>query len=584
MEDRTLLPRGMVREAVRPLDTKSDLLLLIDNVVDYAIFLLDPNGNVKTWTLGAQRMKGYTAEEIIGQHFSRFYTPEDLATGKPDHELLVAGEVGRFEDEGWRVRRDGTRFWASVVITALRGPDGELRGFGKVTRDLSERKRTEELERELMRRKVAREAAQSAEERIGKVERRQRDAAQFLADASAAMAESLDYGATLRRIASLVVPRMADWCAVHLSEDGAIRKLTVAHVDPAKVALAEELESKFGPRPEDAGGVAAVLRSGMPQLYPQLTDDTLAAGARSDEHLRALRGLGIRSVILAPLKAHGTTLGVITIVTAESGRIYSDHDLAIAEELGRRAAAAIENARAYREARAAIRVRDEFLSVAGHELKTPLAALQLQLQSLVAAFGGNVDPRQMSKLVQRLGKTLGQAERLESLVNELLDVSRISSGRLVLQAEQCDLAEIAAEVIERHSEEVRRAGSSVAFEQTGDPVGSWDRGRLDQVVSNLFANAVKYGSGGPIAVRVDGDDAERVRLSVRDHGIGIAHADQARIFGRFERAVSERNYGGFGLGLWIVRELVAAHGGRVSFESSPGEGSTFFVEVPRKAL
>jgi PAS domain S-box-containing protein len=583
MADRTLLPRGFSREPAKQVDTKSDLLLLIDNVVDYAIFLLDPQGNVKTWTLGAQRMKGYAAEEIIGQHFSRFYTPEDLASGKPDRELLLAREVGRMEDEGWRVRRDGSRFWASVVITALRGPDGELRGFGKVTRDLTERKRTEELERELMRRKVAREARELADARIREVEKRQREAAQFLADASAAMTESLDYGITLRRIASLVVPRLADWCAVHLWEDGAIRKLTVAHVDPAKVALAEELESKYGPRPDDPGGVAGVLRSGVPELYPQVTDDMLVAGARSEEHLRALRGLGIRSVILAPLKMHETTFGAITLVTAESGRIYSDHDLAVAEELGRRAATAIENARAYREARAAIRVRDEFLAVAGHELKTPLAALQLQLESLVAAFGSNVEARQLPRLAQRLGKTLSQAGRLEGLVSELLDVSRISSGRLVLDAEECDLAEIAEEVIERHAEEVRRSGSSVAFEQKGNTDGVWDRGRLDQVVSNLFANAVKYGTGGPIAVRVDGDDPELVRLSVRDHGIGIAREDQARIFGRFERAVSERNYGGFGLGLWIVRELVAAHGGRVSFESSPGEGSTFLAEIPRKA-
>jgi signal transduction histidine kinase len=423
---------------------------------------------------------------------------------------------------------------------------------------------------------AARLAIDEAELRLRE---QQRQAWRFLADATAMLSESLDYELTLRRLASAVVPRLGDGCVVHLIEDGALSTVAVAHADPAKAAMLREMNAKFGAQLGDDRGVAHVVRTGLAELHPVVTDEMLVASARSEEHLAKLRAMGFRSAILAPLKAHGTTLGTIVVVTAESGRRFDEDDLSLLEELGRRAAFAIENARAFEEARTAARLRDEFLSIAGHELRTPLAALQLQLQSLLGTLAGGTDPANVERLATRLRKAIGQGRRLEQLVNELLEASRISCGCLPLEPEVFDLAALVDEVVERYADAASRAGSSISTEKAGETVGCWDRGRLDQVIANLLGNAIKYGCGQPIDVSVRGDGSN-MRLAVRDRGIGIEPRHHARIFGRFERAVSERNYGGFGLGLWIVRRVVEAHGGKVSFESRSGEGSTFVVDLP----
>ena len=660
--------------------TSADLLQLVSGITDYAILLLDTTGHIVTWNAGAQRIKGYRADEIIGRHFSVFYPEEDVRAGKCEHELEEAAKVGRFEDEGWRLRKDGSRFWASVIITALRSPDGELRGFGKVTRDLSERwlgrllegvvnaiedgivvrdrrgdpvwangaaaklggwasaadlvreqsasdDPTHELTDEngkLLARKdlpaarvmrgepTAATVVRVREKATGRVwwgtvrarpilgsfgepelavsvwrdvtvERRRQEASRYLSRAAKVLTETLDYGTTMSRLARLLVPELADWCTVDVLEEGALRNLAVAHVDPAKVELARELQARYPPRLGEPTGVAAVVKTGRSQLVPELNDAMLVSGSRGDSDLlRILRALGLRSAMTVPLRARDQVLGAMTLISAESNRIYDESDLALAEELGVRAGTAIDNARAYGEARAAIKLRDEFLSVAGHELRTPLTALQLQLQSLDAAFARGQVVAEPARWEPRVHKTVGHAHRLQRLIDELLDVSRITSGRLSLEREPMDLAELAREVVERHAPEVQRSGSTVTLELSGNTRGNWDRTRLDQVLTNLLSNAVKYGAGKPIAVCVIGpDDGEaKVQIVVRDLGIGIDRSAQPRIFGRFERAVSERHYGGFGLGRWIVRELVEAHGGRVRFESEPGRGSTFYVELP----
>ena len=229
----------------------------------------------------------------------------------------------------------------------------------------------------------------------------------------------------------------------------------------------------------------------------------------------------------------------------------------------------------------AVRVRDDFLSIAGHELKTPLSALKLQIQSLQLHTGkglfGETDPR----LRERLEKAANHIVRLERLVGELLDVSRISSGRMTLQLEKLDLTALLGDVVDRFGEQLARAGCAISLQSPPRVDGEWDRLRLDQVITNLIGNAIKYGSGKPIEVSVE-DQEGLARLTVRDHGIGIPPEDRQRIFGRFERAVSERQYGGLGLGLWITHQIVQAHGGRIALESAPGVGSTFTVELPRR--
>jgi signal transduction histidine kinase len=224
----------------------------------------------------------------------------------------------------------------------------------------------------------------------------------------------------------------------------------------------------------------------------------------------------------------------------------------------------------------AVRARDEFLSIAGHELRTPLTELQLQVQNL---------RRQRTVLDAaafelRLERADRYVARLHGLVEELLDVSRFNAGRFKLTRESFDIAEVLREVVEREADHLQRAGCTVEL-TTVSAAGDWDRPRVDQVITNLLSNAWKYGKGKPVRVSLEADELQ-VRLQVRDEGIGIPETEQARIFERFERAVSTRNYGGLGLGLWIVREIVEAHGGQVRVFSSPGNGSTFVVELPRR--
>ena len=236
--------------------------------------------------------------------------------------------------------------------------------------------------------------------------------------------------------------------------------------------------------------------------------------------------------------------------------------------LARDCARGIERARLYDQALTAVRVRDDFLSVAGHELRTPLAALVLQAEGL--AWMSEGAPLPMVK--ERAHAVLKSVGRLIHLVDELLDTSRITSGRLPLQRETVELAGLVTEVVARLTTNGRRSSAPVRVQVDGAIEGRWDRARIEQVVTNLLTNALKYGRNAPIDVRV-GQDARDALLSVQDHGIGIEPGDQARIFERFERAAAPQ-YGGLGLGLWITREIVSAHGGEIGVTSTPGEGAT----------
>src|SRR6185437_6978285 len=258
-------------------------------------------------------------------------------------------------------------------------------------------------------------------------------------------------------------------------------------------------------------------------------------------------------------------LGAVTLVRAESDQRYDEKDLAIARNIGLRAGVAVDNARLYEEARQAIAIRDEFLSIASHELRTPLTALQLQLQALRRLLRkGSPDPVQIP---ERLDKAIAFAGRFDALVRDLLDVTRIAAGRLRIDVKDVDLTAVAREVVERFSDEAARAGCPLELRDRGPVVLRCDRARIDQVLTNLLGNAIKYGAGKLVRVAV-GKEGDRAVIVVQDHGIGVVPELHGRIFERFERGVSDRNYGGFGLGLWIAREIVLAHGGTIGIESA----------------
>jgi signal transduction histidine kinase len=224
----------------------------------------------------------------------------------------------------------------------------------------------------------------------------------------------------------------------------------------------------------------------------------------------------------------------------------------------------------------AVRAREDFLAIAGHELNTPLAALLLHEQSLQRARSSGADGERFD---ERLAKASAAAQRLARLVGQLLDVSRISAGRMQLEPEPVDLDGLVEQVVERVRDQAELAGSTLSVRGQSTARGSWDRMRMEQVVGNLVANAIKYGKGKPIEVATAIEDSEAV-VRVTDHGIGIEREQQAKIFDRFERAVGAREFGGFGLGLWISRRIVEASGGRIGVESIPGDGATFTVRLP----
>jgi PAS domain S-box-containing protein len=236
-----------------------------------------------------------------------------------------------------------------------------------------------------------------------------------------------------------------------------------------------------------------------------------------------------------------------------------------------------ERARLLRRAQEEVRERDEFLSIASHELRTPVAALQLQLQLLQRAAARSLEelPRALDTKLEGLER---QVRRIGVLVGELLDVSRMRLGRLELVREPADLSEIARETVAHVRQEIERSGSRLVLDLSPTP-GAFDRSRMEQVITNLLANAAKFGKGKPVTLHVDVDGA-RGRIRVVDRGIGISAEDQPRVFDRFERAVPAQHFGGLGLGLYIARQIIEAHGGDIQVESASGAGTTFTVRVP----
>jgi PAS domain S-box-containing protein len=419
-------------------------------------------------------------------------------------------------------------------------------------------------------------------------QRRAADSARFLSEASAALATVVDYESTLQRVAGLAVPHFADWSAVDAAgEGGALRRLAVAHREPAKVRLAQELHDRYPPDPAAPTGAAAVLRSGRAEIVADITDEMLVQGARDEEHLRLVRGLGLRSYICVPLVVSGKSLGVLSFVTAESGRRYTDADLALAEDLARRAAVAIENVRLYQELREADRRKDEFLALLGHELRNPLAPIKNAVQILELKGG---DPPTAARARAMIGR---QVDHLTRLVDEILDASRIARGKVRLAAEPLDLAALVRTTVEDHRAEAEAAGLAVEVALPPEPV--WVRGdpaRLSQVVTNLWSNAVKFTErGGRVIVRLTVGEVPPAKpegfgeavLSVADTGVGIDPANVPTLFQPFRQVEADvaRTKGGLGLGLAVVKGLVELHGGRVEAASAGrGRGATFTARLP----
>ena len=403
-------------------------------------------------------------------------------------------------------------------------------------------------------------------------------AQRFLAAASQQFARSLDYEATLKNIAQLAVPTIADWCVVDLVEHGVVRRVSVAHVDPEKARLAADLQHRYPPDPNATTGITNVLRSGRSELHSEITDAELAAAARDPEHLLLLRALGFRAYIIVPILSRHQVLGTIALVTAESNRRYSDDDLLIAQDLASRAATAIENARLYADAQHAVQTRERVLAIVSHDLRNQLGVIGMAAQLLDLhgpALKGDADLLKPVEMIQRTARTM------QTLLGDLLDMASIQVGRLSIDLRPEPVKAILAEACEGQQALAHARQIHLACEFAVDEIQViCDRDRILQVLANLVGNAVKFCKpGDSITLRAEARDRD-VLVAVRDTGPGIPPDEFEIIFEPYQ-TMKRPGQDGTGLGLYITKGIVQGHGGRIWVESAVGQGTTFFFTLPR---
>jgi PAS domain S-box-containing protein len=513
------------RQAERELRLSEERFrLLVEGTRDYAIFMLDPRGYVSSWNVGAMRIKWYQAGEIIGKHFSIFYPPEAIASGWPQKELETAAATGRFEDEGWRLRKDGSKFWANVIITALRDEAGKLIGFSKITRDLTERMEAETRVRQSERRyrrlfETSRDSILLVEPGTGKV-----------VDANPAASEL--FGRACEKLV-----------------DRQLWELGIFKDASANQAFLRRMEERSRSR------------------YDSLTLDRGGAG---------------------PIELEFISNAYVT----ETGTVIQCNFRDISERR--------QLARAHEEAEASAdlhRRKDEFLAMLSHELRNPLASLVNGVHLLrLQEADENAIQKQARSIIER------QVGHLTHLIDDLLEVSRISTGRIRLHPEKIDARSIVHRAVEMVRPLVIERQHVLTIDQPPEPVWLYaDPTRLEQVLVNLLNNAAKYTDpGGHIVATVQRDvagaaspgrltnagkpqaDAEEVVFRVKDTGVGIAPDLLPRIFDLFTQAERslDRSQGGLGIGLTLVKRLVEMHGGTAQVHSTLGQGSEFIIRLP----
>lgn len=481
--------------------TDEHFRLLVEGVRDYGIFMLDPTGHIVSWNAGAALIKGYSADEIIGQHFSRFYTDEANARGWPQFELGKAAELGRFEDEGWRLRKDGTRFWAQVVITAVRNANGLLIGFSKVTRDLTERRRQED-------------ALRLSEERF-----------------------------------RLLVDGVKDYAIIMLDADGNVRTWN-AGAELIKGYTANEILGRHF----SAFYPAEAIERGWPAHELTVASER---GRFEDEGWR-LRRDGTRfwaSVIITALHDTEGKLAGFAKVTRD-----------------------ITDRQRLEALTQTTREMTEFLAMLSHELRNPLAPIRNAVAVLEMQASEDPTVKWSREVISR------QTAHMSRLVDDLLDVSRITSGKIVLAREPMDLRPLVAHAFEAALPQTAERNHVLNVSLPEHPVViNGDPTRLTQVVTNLISNAIKYTPPGgriSLTLRTEGKNAI---LQVSDSGVGLRQDQLERVFELFaqgERSLA-RSEGGLGVGLTLVRRLAEMHGGgAVAQSNGPGLGSTFEVCLP----
>ncbi|MGH7204534.1 MAG: ATP-binding protein [Candidatus Levyibacteriota bacterium] len=401
----------------------------------------------------------------------------------------------------------------------------------------------------------------------------------YLAEASKMLSSSLDYKTTLSNIAKLAVPKIADWCAVDLlNGKGGLEQVAVAHKDPQKVRWAKELRKIDPPDLNAPTGIPHVIRTGKSEYYPVITDKTLVQIAKNKKQLKLLRDIGFTSAIVAPLCREGRCIGGITFVTTETKRHFTEADLRMAEELANRASIALENAGLYQASQDAIMLRDNFISVASHELKTPITSVKIFTQVM------QEHSKQIGdlKALNNLTKMNKQLDKMTELIYNMLNISKIQAGRLEFSQKLFAFDTLVKEIVD-----VLQQGAvkhKIVIDGHTNSTIYGDEDRIGQVLSNLIANALKYSpKSDEIIVHLSSDDND-VTVCVEDFGIGMAKEHFDHIFERFYRVfdTTDKTFPGLGIGLYISSEIIHRHHGKLWVESTTGKGSKFYFSLPLK--
>jgi PAS domain S-box-containing protein len=525
------------RPAARQLGVDADSLrLLIDSTTDYAIFLLDPNGYVMSWNAGAQRMKGYEPHEIIGKHFSTFYPDEANARNWPAQELEFAGRDGRFEDEGWRVRKDGTLFWANVVITALRDENGRLVGFGKVSRDLSERRRAEQQLRD-------------SEERF-----------------------------------RLIVENTLDYAIFMLDPQGNVASWN-AGAERIKGYKAEEIIGKHFSNfyPQEA----------KDREWPQEElRRAIQAGRFEDEGWRVRKDGSMfwANVVITALRLPDGTLRGFAKVTRDMSqrRAHEQRIENLTHELEKRVA---ELAKTNRELSQQSAENESFVYSVSHDLRAPLVNLQgfshelmLTSRALEKMLTDNRIPSDVQhgakdllggELHESIAFIQNAVKHLGNIIDGLLRLSRV--GRVEYTSEPIDLNRVVSDILASLHSQIVQSGAQIKVDSL--PVISGDRNAVGQIFANIVGNALKsFAPDRPGLIEISATDEETPIISIKDNGVGIPAEYHGKIFRVFQQVHATRNRGE-GMGLAIVRRIVDRHGGRIWFESHRDAGTTFFFTI-----
>jgi PAS domain S-box-containing protein len=602
---RDLTERRHSSEALR--QSEERFRLLVESVRDYAIFMLDPDGHVASWNAGAERIKGYRAEEIVGRHFSIFYPEDKVAEGFPQHELEVAAREGRFEDEGWRIRKDGSRFWANVVITALRNGEGALVGFAKVTRDLTDRRAAEEQARRL----AAEEAAHAEAERRSEELRLLGDQLQNQAieleqqtEEAQSLAEELEQSneELYQTLIEANQAREAERGARAEADNARTRLTQVFEQAPVAVAVvrgrvARELVYEVVNRrymeiiPPGRQPLGRRLVDVLPEMDERLLDtlqDVLDTGepfvanefaASLDRDNDGTPETYYFNFVYQPLvEGDGSVSGVVGIGTEVTDSVRGRQEAERLREVA-------EQARV--DAEAASRAKTEFLTMMSHELRTPLNAIAGYTQLLEMGLRGPVTEQQR----EDLGRIERSQLHLTRLISEVLNYARLESGVVTYDLQPTLMADIVAAAAPLV--EPQRAAKNLALdvrlpELTGRPplYVLADREKLQQILLNLLSNAVKFTpQGGRVTVELldEPNEREMAVLHVADTGVGIPDDKLEAIFEPFVqigRSLSSPSEG-TGLGLSISRDLARGMGGDLTAESAPGTGSTFTLTLRR---